>query len=212
MAELGTARALNAAFRKPRVPTEDFVRAVSIALTASRLSHIWMLKVILNGLVSALESLALRHQLEVLQRNSRRPRLGPSDRALWAVLSRVLPGWRRHRTIVQPATVVRWHRAGWRLYWRWRSSPGRGRPKASAEVRALIRRMSLENPPWGAPSQTWRTFIRNHMTEIVAIDFLTVPTVAFRSLYCSWSSRWTACVWSTSTSRPVRPQRGRACS
>ena len=160
----------------------------------------------------ALENVALRHQLEVLQRNARKPQLRPTDRALWAVLSRILPDWRHHLTIVQPDTVVRWHRAGWRVYWRWRSDPGRGRPKVSAEVRALIRRMSLENPLWGAPrihgellklgydicettiakymvrrpgqpTQTWQTFIRNHMTEIVAVDFFTVPTVTFKSLY-----------------------------
>jgi hypothetical protein len=99
----------------------------------------------------ALENIALRHQLEVLQRNAKRPRLKASDRALWAFLSRVLPDWRLHLSIVQPDTVIRWHRAGWRLYWRWRSDPRRGRPKVSAEVRSLIRRMSLENPLWGAP-------------------------------------------------------------
>ena len=160
----------------------------------------------------ALENVALRHQLEVLQRNAKLPRLRPSDRALWAGLSRLLPDWRRHLTIVQPDTVVRWHRAGWRLYWRWRSDPGRGRPKVTAEVRALIRRMSLENPLWGAPrihgellkldydicessiskymarrsgppTQTWQTFIRNHLTEIAAIDFFTVRTATFRTLY-----------------------------
>jgi len=160
----------------------------------------------------ALENIALRHQLEVLQRNAKRPHLTPSDRAFWALLSRFLPDWRRHLTIVQPDTVVRWHRAGWRLYWRWRSKPGKGRPKVSAEVRALIRRMSLENRLWGAPrihgelmklgydvcettiakymvrqpgprSQTWRTFIQNHMAEMVAIDFFTVHTATFRTLY-----------------------------
>ena len=159
-----------------------------------------------------LENIALRHQLEVLQRNAKRPQLRPSDRALWALLSRILPDWRRHLTIVQPDTVVRWHRAGRRLYWRWKSNPGRGRPKVSVEVRTLIRQMSLENPLWGAPrihgellklgydlcestiakymvhrsgppSQTWQTFIRNHLTEIVAIDFFTVPTASFRTLY-----------------------------
>jgi transposase InsO family protein len=160
----------------------------------------------------ALENVALRHQLEVLQRNAKRPRLKPSDRALWAFLSRVLPDWQRHLSIVQPDTVVRWHRTGWRLYWRWKSNPGRGRPMVSVEIRTLIRRMSLENPLWGAPrihgellklghevcettiakymvrrpsppNQTWQTFIRNYMTEMVAIDFFTVPTIAFRTLY-----------------------------
>jgi putative transposase len=160
----------------------------------------------------ALENVALRHQLEVLQRNAKRPRLRPSDRAFWAVLTRILPDWKRHLTIVQPDTVISWHRAGWRLYWRWRSKPGPGRPKVSAEVRALIRRMSLENRLWGAPrihgellklgydvcettiakymgkstgppSQTWRTFLRNHLKELHAIDFFTVHTATFRTLY-----------------------------
>jgi putative transposase len=159
-----------------------------------------------------LENVALRHQLEVLQRNAKRPRMKPSDRALWAVLSRLLPDWRRHLTIVQPDTVVRWHRAGWRFYWRWKSDPGRGRPKVPAELRALVRRMSIDNPLWGAPrihgellklgydicestiakymvrrpgppSQTWQTFIRNHVAEITAMDFFTVPTVTFKTLY-----------------------------
>ncbi len=160
----------------------------------------------------ALENIALRHQLEVLQRNAKRPRLNPSDRAFWALLSRFLPDWRRHLTIVQPDTVVRWHRAGWRIYWRWKSKPGPGRPKVPAEVRALIRRMSQENLLWGAPrihgellklgydicettiakymvrhpgpsAQTWRTFIQNHMSEMAAIDFFTVHTVTFKTLY-----------------------------
>lgn len=178
-----------------------------------------MLKFILIAFVAAfksrrqlaLENIALRHQLEIHQRNANRPRLKPSDRALWALLSRLLPDWRRHLTIVQPDTVIRWHRAGWRLYWRWRSRPGPGRPQVPSEIRALIRRMSLENPLWGAPrihgellklgieisqgavskymvrrpgpsAQTWQTFIRNHMTEIVAVDFFTVHTAVFSTL------------------------------
>ena len=160
----------------------------------------------------ALEIVALRHQLAVLQRSAKRPRLKPSDRALWAVLCHVLPNWRQHLTIVKPETVVGWHRSGWRLFWRWRCRSVRGRPKVSAEVRALIRKMSSENRLWGAPrihgellklgydicettiakymvrqpgpaAQTWRTFIRNHMSEIVAIDFFTVHTATFRTLY-----------------------------
>jgi len=179
-----------------------------------------MLKLIFLALTSALrsrkqlalENVALRHQLEVLQRNAKRPRLKPSDRVLWALFSRFLTDWRRHLTIVQPDTVIRWHRAGWRLYWRWKSKPGPGRPKVTAEVRVLIRQMSLDNPLWGAPrihgelmqlgfdvcqtsiakymvkqtgppSQTWNTFIRNHMTEIVAVDFFTAHTATFRTLY-----------------------------
>jgi putative transposase len=141
----------------------------------------------------ALENIALRHQLEVLQRNAKRPRLKPNDRELWALLSHFLPNWRQHLTIVKPDTVVRWHRKGWRLYWKWKSKPGPGRPQVPLEVRKLIRQMSLENHLWGAPrihgellklgydicestiakyivkpagppSQTWHTFIRNHAT------------------------------------------------
>ena len=118
-----------------------------------------MLKAALVFLVSgcrsrlsmALEIVALRHQLDVLQRNAKRPRLKPSDRALWAVLCHVLPNWRQHLTIVKPETVVGWHRSGWRLYWRWRCRSVRGRPKVTAEVRALIRKVSSENRLWGAP-------------------------------------------------------------
>jgi len=160
----------------------------------------------------ALEIVVLRHQLEVLQRNAKRPRLKPSDRALWALLSCILPEWRRHLTIVQPDTVVRWHQAGWRLYWRWRSKPGQGRPEISAEIWALIRQMSRDNSLWGAPrihgellklgynicqttiakymvrrpgspSQTWHTFTHNHMANIAAIDFFTVHTATFKTLY-----------------------------
>jgi len=177
---------------------------------------IYLLNILLSSFKSrhsiVLENIALRHQLDVLQRNAKRPRLKPNDRALWALLSRFLPNWRQHLTIVQPDTVVRWHRSGWRLYWRWRCRSIRGRPKVSVEIRGLIRKMSSENRLWGAPrihgellklgydicettiakymvrkpgpsAQTWRTFIRNHMPEMVAIDFLTVHPAAFKTLY-----------------------------
>ena len=114
--------------------------------------------------------------------------------------------------IVQPDTVVGWHRQGFRLYWRWKSRAKVGRPKIEAEIRNLIRRMSRKNPSWGVPriqselallghsvseatvrkyrirkrkppSQTWQTFLANHLTDIVAIDFFTVPTATFRILF-----------------------------
>ncbi len=118
-----------------------------------------MLKHFLNFLVFSfksrkslvLENIALRHQLDVLQRNAKRPRLKPNDRVLWSLLSRFMPNWRQHLTIVQPDTVVRWHRSGWRLYWRWRCRSIRGRPKLPVEIRTLIRTMSSENRVWGAP-------------------------------------------------------------
>jgi putative transposase len=161
----------------------------------------------------ALENLALRQQLGVLQRNTRTPRLKRWDRGFWVLISRIWKDWQRPLSIVQPDTVIRWHRQGFRLYWRRKSKPGRpGRPKVTMEIRALIRRMRHANPTWGAPrihgelvklgidigeasvskymgfprkppSQTWHTFLRNHATDIVSIDFFTVPTATFRVLF-----------------------------
>jgi putative transposase len=160
------------------------------------------------------ENLALRHQLAVLSRSVKRPRLRPSDRLFWVVLSRLWQGWRASLHMVQPATVVRWHREGFKRYWRSRSRCKKpGRRVIDAEIRELIRRISRENPLWGAPrilselqllgytvsertvakymvrskkppSQTWKTFLSNHAHDIVAIDFFTVPTATFRILFC----------------------------
>src|SRR6478735_8798477 len=154
----------------------------------------------------------LRHQLNVLGRRARRPRLTAADRLLFVWLCRLFPSLRNTITIVQPDTVLRWHRSGFRLYWRWKSCSRGGRPKVPIEVRSLIRRMSLENRLWGAPrihgellrlgieiaqttvakymarrrpggsGQTWKTFLRNHAAGIGAMDFLVVPTVNFRLL------------------------------
>src|SRR5919201_6032905 len=99
-----------------------------------------------------LEIFALRHQLAVLQRSVRRPtRLTPSDRMLWAWLSRVWREWRSALVIVKPETVIAWHRQGFRLWWTWKSRRRPGRPTVSADVRALIRTMAQANPLWGAP-------------------------------------------------------------
>jgi putative transposase len=161
-----------------------------------------------------LENLALRHQIGVLQRSARkRPKLTAGDRMLWGLLSRVWRDWRSALAIVQPETVVAWHRAGFRLFWTWKVRRGQpGRPLISREVRHLIRRMCRENPLWGAPrihgellklgidigetsvskymvrshkppSQTWRIFLENHLTQMVSIDFFTVPTIRFHVLY-----------------------------
>src|SRR5256712_14095784 len=99
------------------------------------------------------EILALRHQLLVLQRSSRRPRLRLrwADRVLWVWLSRLWNDWRSALLLVKPETVIAWHRKGFRLYWRWKSRRCEGRPKVSPEVRNLIRHMSLANARWGAP-------------------------------------------------------------
>lgn len=160
-----------------------------------------------------LEILALRHQLGVLQRSVKRPKLTASDRFLWAWLSATWRDWRSALILVQPETVIGWHRKGFRLFWRWKSGHGRrGRPRVAAETRQLIRRMSRENPLWGAPrihgellklgidigetsvskymvrgrkppSQTWRTFLENHLKTMVSVDFFTVPTIRFQVLY-----------------------------
>ena len=161
----------------------------------------------------ALENLALRHQLVVLQRSVSRPHLSRWDRVLWIWLSRVWAGWRSSLAIVQPATVLAWHRRGFQLYWRWKSrTKPVGRPRLDPEVRHLIRRMARENPTWGRrriqaeltllgytvaeftvatymhrpaprPSPTWRAFLADHIREIVAIDFFIVPTLTYRLLF-----------------------------
>jgi putative transposase len=99
-----------------------------------------------------LENLALRHQLAVLQRSAPRLRLRRSDRLFWVLLSRLWSGWSDGVSIVQPATVIRWQRSGFKLFWTWKSHRhGPGRPAVAPEIRALIRRMSQANPLWGAP-------------------------------------------------------------
>ena len=100
---------------------------------------------------TALEILALRQQLTVLKRNHPRPKLDRLDRIFWIALRRGWSRWTEALIIVKPETVVGWHRAGFRLYWRWRSRSGGGRPKIAEEVRVLIRRLASENPDWGAP-------------------------------------------------------------
>jgi transposase InsO family protein len=147
----------------------------------------------------------------VLQRSVKRPKLTPADRFLWAWLSEIWAGWRSALVVVQPATVVAWHRKGFRLFWTWKVRHGQpGRPAVQKDVRELIRTMSRENPLWGAPrihgellklgidvgetsvgkymvrrrkppSQTWRTFLENHVKTMVSVDFFTVPT--FQVLY-----------------------------
>ena len=100
---------------------------------------------------TALEILALRQQVAVLKRKRRRPRVSSLDRLFWAILLQLWPRWAEVLVIVKSKTVVGWHRAGFRLYWRWRSRPRGGRPKITAEIRRLIRRMAEENAGWGAP-------------------------------------------------------------
>jgi transposase InsO family protein len=161
------------------------------------------------------ENLLLRHQLVVLTRPTRRhrARFRRLDEVLWVFVRHLRRDWRRHLVVVTPDTVVRWHRAGWRLYWQWRSRAGGGRPRLSLEIRELIARMSRENPLWGTerirgellklrivvsnrsirrsrwrapgrpPSQTWRTFLTNHGHAIWGADLFVVQTLTFKTLY-----------------------------
>jgi len=115
-----------------------------------------LLKTLISTLAThrqlALENLALRQQIAVLQRSVKRPHLKKCDRHFWVLLSRIWTDWAKMLTIVKPETVIRWHRKGFRLYWIWKSRRnGRGRPAVSSDIRELIRKMSQANPRWGAP-------------------------------------------------------------
>ena len=160
-----------------------------------------------------LENLALRQQLALLRSRSKRPTFGRLDRAFWMWLSHRWARWREALHVVRPETVIRWHRQGFRVFWTWKSRRGRtGRPPVGSELANLIRTMALANPLWGAPrihgellklgldisertvarlmprrprppSQTWRTFLQNHLADLVSVDFFVVPTATFRVLY-----------------------------
>lgn len=160
----------------------------------------------------ALEVLALRHQITVLKRQTRRPRLRSWDRWLWVILMKAWPDLKAALMVFQPETVIGWQRAGFRLFWRWKSRRRPGRPGKNPELVKLIRRMWAANPTWGSPrirdelaklglqastatirkyrpksrrgpSQGWRTFLSNHAGGIAAMDFFVVPTVTCRLLY-----------------------------
>src|SRR6476659_735956 len=159
------------------------------------------------------ENVVLRHQLNVFRRRLHgRVRLTNNDRWFFIQLYRWFPSILQVVTIIQPETLLQWHRAGFRRYWRWKSNSRGGRPQIEMELRALIRQMSTENQLWGAPrihgellklgfgvaqstvakymvkrrgppSQGWWTFLRNHAPDIAAMDLLVVPTIGFKLLY-----------------------------
>src|SRR3954447_7786098 len=159
------------------------------------------------------ENTILRHQLNVLRRKSpKRPTFGMLDRLVFVGLYRLAPKVLDVLAVVKPETVIKWHRAGFRSYWRWKSRRRGGRPNVAPEIRKLIREMSIPNPLWGAPrihgellklgtdigqtsvakymarrrsppSQDWRTFLRNHADGIASIDLFVVPTISFQLLY-----------------------------
>jgi putative transposase len=160
-----------------------------------------------------LEHLALRHQLAVYQQTVYRPRLHPTDRLFWAWLSRLWPAWEDALAFVQPRTVITWQQQRFRDHWRRLSQNRKpGRPAMAKEVRQLIRDMWQANPTWGSPrivgelhklgievakstvetyrvrprrpsSPTWKTFLKNHVQDLVALDFLVVPTVRHMVLF-----------------------------
>jgi transposase InsO family protein len=159
------------------------------------------------------ENLFLRHQLNIaLRRAPPRLRLRGSDRALLVWMTRLWPNLLGAAQVVQPETILRWHRSGFKAFWRWKSRKRAGRPKIDRGLRDLIRRMSRENALWGAsrihgellmigfqvaqstvskymvrcqnpPSQTWKTFLQNHAEAIAAIDMCVVPTLTFDLLF-----------------------------
>ncbi len=157
------------------------------------------------------ENLILRHQLNVALRRAQ-PRLRNDDRLLLMLMTRLWPDLLGAVRVVQPETILRWHRTGFRMFWRWKSRRRAGRPRIDRGLRELIERISQENPLWGAsrihgellmlgfevaqstvskylvrgsrpPSQTWKTFLRNHADAIAAIDMVVVPTVSFDRLF-----------------------------
>jgi transposase InsO family protein len=160
-----------------------------------------------------IENLFLRHQLNIaLRRAPHRLRLRTSDRTFLVLMTWLWPSLLGLSRVVQPDTILRWQRAGFRAYWRWKSRGRPGRPKIERELRDLIRRMSQENRLWGAPrihgellklgfeitestvsrymikrhgppSQSWRTFLHNHLDAIAAIDLCVVPTINFECLF-----------------------------
>jgi len=159
------------------------------------------------------ENLFLRHQLNIaLRRAPPRLRLRDSDRALLVWMTRICPELLNLAQVVTPETILRWHRAGFKAFWRWNSRNRAGRPRIDRGLRDLIQRMSRENPLWGAsrihgellmlgfevaqstvskyierrtrpPSQTWKTFLQSHAEAIAAIDMCVVPTLTFDLLF-----------------------------
>ena len=162
-----------------------------------------------------IENLSLRQQQAVMKRHVKLPTIRTRNRIFWAIVSNLWKDWKSALIIVQPDTVIRWHRKGFRLFWKFKSSRRRvRRPSIDSNIRRLIEDMAMANPLWGAPrihgelmklaievhertvskiirkfrtgkspSQTWRTFLKNHMHNTFAIDFFTVSTASFRVLY-----------------------------
>lgn len=160
-----------------------------------------------------LEVLFLRKQLEIVARSSPKLKIRPADRFFMGFVTDLYDSWRDALLIVQPQTIIRWHRQSFRLFWKWKSRSEVGRPNIPQEQIDLINQMANDNPLWGAPRihgellklgidisestvlrymptkkprtsrQRWKTFLKNHSSQIVSVDFLVVPTIAFKLLY-----------------------------
>jgi transposase InsO family protein len=166
-----------------------------------------------SGIQLQLEIVYLGKQLEILARSSTKPRFRPSDRFFFSFLTGRFNSWKGSLLIVKPETVVRWHQRGFKLYWRWKSRSALGRPAIPHAQINLIRQMAADNPRWGAPRihgellklgfdisestvlrymprkpsrttrQRWKTFLKNHSSEIISLDFFVVPTITFKLLH-----------------------------
>jgi len=160
-----------------------------------------------------LEVLFLRKQLEIVARSSPKLKIGHTDRFFMGFLTGLYDSWRGALLIVQPETVICWHRESFRVFWQWKSRSGGGRPKIPQEQMDLIRQMATDNPLWGAlrihgellklgfdisestvlrympkkaprtSRQRWKTFLKNHASQMVSVDFFAVSTISFRLLY-----------------------------
>ena len=160
-----------------------------------------------------LENLFLTKQLEIYQRNDPKLKIKRTDRMFFSLMKDILSNWKERIFIVKPNTIIKWHREGFRIYWKWKSKPKGGRPKLSREVINLIKQMANDNQSWGAPrihgelkklgfdisestvqrympkkwkrttGQNWKTFLKNHLKEIISIDFLSVPTIHFKLVH-----------------------------
>ena len=161
-----------------------------------------------------IENFALRQQLAVFKESKIKPRIRPFDRILWVLLRCFWKGWEKTLAMVDPKTVVSWHRQGFKLFWKYKSKKKLGRPKIDPQIRKLIIQMVKENS-WGAPrihgellklgfnvsestisnyipkripteiqKQNWKTFLHNHLHNTVSMDFFVVPNITFKLLYC----------------------------
>jgi putative transposase len=175
-----------------------------LALVSSQLRSRWAIH---------LQFLALQHQVAVYKQTIRQPRLSPTDRVFWSWLSWLWSGWQDVLAFVQPRTVIAWQHTRFRDYWRGLSQRGKpGRPAIAKEVRELIREMWQANPTWGSPrivgklrklglevakstvekyrvrrrkppSPSWKTFLNNHVKDLVSLDFFVIPTVTYQVLF-----------------------------